>query len=71
MSAAPQHKNKFFCIQLARHFLLRMKLLTLGILKTSFRLLLLNRNFENYAHIAHKKSQTLNLKPQTFIHQVG
>ena len=48
-----------------------MKLLTLGILKTSFRLLLLNRNFENYAHIAHKKSQTLNLKPQTFIHQVG
>ena len=49
MSAAPQHKNKFFCIQLARHFPLRMKLLTLGILKTSFRLLLLNRNFENYA----------------------
>ena len=28
--------------------MLRMKLLTLGILKTSFRLLLLNRNFENY-----------------------
>ena len=46
MSAAPQHKNKFFCIQLARHLLLRMKLLTLGILKTSFRLLSLNRNFE-------------------------
>ena len=53
MSAAPQHKNKFFCIQLARHLLLRMKLLTLGILKTSFRLLSLNRNF---------KSQILNLK---------
>ena len=28
--------------------MLRMKLLTLGILKTSFRLLSLNRNFENY-----------------------
>ena len=33
--------------------MLRMKLLTLGILKTSFRLLLLNRNF---------KPQILNLK---------